>query len=248
VAGPTVGDVFAAPTPVRPFLDEVGAPTGKLRVGFTTETAKGESADTELCDAVRRAATLCTELGHDVDEVEFTYDTELHGRAMGAIMGASVAVPVDRRLAELGRELRDDDLEPFTRIMYDMAKSQTAVSYYMALQDTERIARDVAPFFETYDVLLTPTMQVTVPPHGFADTSRPETMPNAAKFAAFTGIFNLTGQPAVSIPFGADARGLPIGVQFAARYGAEDLLLRLSAQLEEAAPWPLTAPWPPPAT
>ena len=248
VAGPTVGDPFAAPTPARPFLDEAGTPPGRLRVAFTTETAKGESADAALVDAVHRAAALCEELGHEVAEAPFTYDVELHGRAMGAIMGVSVAAPVDRRLAELGRELRDDDLEPFTRIMYDMAQSQTAVAYYMALQDTERITRDIAPFFETHDVLLTPTMQMTVPPHGFADTSKPETMPNAAKFAAFTAIFNLTGQPAVSIPFGADERGLPIGIQFAARYGAEDLLLRLSSQFEEAAPWPLTAPWPPPGS
>ena len=246
VSGPTVGDPFAAPTPTRPFLDEVGAPTGRLRVAFTTDTAKGESADPELVDAVHRAAALCEALGHEVEEAPFTYDVDMHGRAMNAIMGVSVAAPVDRRLAELGRELRDDDLEPFTRIMYDMAKGQTAVSYYAALQDAERITRDIAPFFVTYDLLLTPTMQMTVPRHGFADTSKPETMPNAAKFAAFTAIFNLTGQPAASIPFGVDAHGLPLGIQFAARYGAEDLLLRLSAQFEEAAPWPLTAPWPPP--
>ena len=245
VSGPTVGDPFAAPTPTRPFLEEVGAPTGRLRVAFTTDTAKGESADPELVDAVHRAAALCEELGHEVEEAPFSYDVDMHGRAMNAIMGVSVAAPVDRRLAELGRELRDDDLEPFTRIMYDMAKGQTAVSYYAALQDAERITRDIAPFFVTYDLLLTPTMQMTVPRHGFADTSKPETMPNAAKFAAFTAIFNLTGQPAVSIPFGADAHGLPLGIQFAARYGAEDLLLRLSAQFEAAAPWPLTAPWPP---
>ncbi|MFN8026111.1 MAG: amidase family protein [Acidimicrobiia bacterium] len=248
ISGPTVGDMFAAPTPARPFLDEVGAPTGRLRVAFTTDTAKGDSADPELCDAVRRMAALCEELGHDVVEAEFTYDTELHGNAMNAIMGVSVAVPVKRRLAELGRDLRDDDLEPFTRILFDMANGRTAVEYYMALQDAERVTRDIAPFFETYDVLLTPTMQMVVPPHGLADTSKPETMVNAAKFASFTGIFNLTGQPAVSIPFGTDERGLPIGVQFAARYGAEDLLIRLSSQIEEAAPWQLTAPWPPPGS
>jgi amidase len=246
VAGPTVGDPFVAPSLVRPFLDEVGAPTRRLRVAFTTETARGDSADPELVDAVRRAAALCEELGHEVGEIPFTYDVDMYLRVMGVVMGVSVAAAVDRRLAQLGRDLRDDDLEVFTRVLYDGSKARSAVEMYMALQDCERITRDIAPFFEMHDVLLTPTMQWTVPRHGVADTTRPETMVNAAKFSAFTAIFNITGQPAASIPFGTDGNGLPIGIQLAARYGAEDLLLRLSAQVEEAAPWPLTAPWPPP--
>ena len=82
--------------------------------------------------------------------------------------------------------------------------------------------------------------------HIVVATTRPETMVGAARFSAFTGIFNVTGQPAASVPCGADARGLPIGVQLVGSYGAEDVLIRLASQVEEAAPWPRIAPWPPP--
>ena len=108
------------------------------------------------------------------------------------------------------------------------------------------IRGEVGEAFTTYDVLLTPTLAMTVPDHGYADTTRPETMVGAARFSAFTGIFNVTGQPAASVPCGADARGLPIGVQLVGSYGAEDVLIRLASQVEEAAPWPRIAPWPPP--
>lgn len=247
IAGPTVGDPFAAPAPTRPFLDEVGVPPGRLRVAFATRTPRGDDADAEVAGAVTRMAALCEELGHDVTEASFTYDVDMHGRVMSRVMGVSVAAAVDRRLAGLGRELRDDDLEPFTRVLYDAASASAGVDMFMALQDCEQLTREIAPFFETFDVLLTPTLQVTVPRHGFADTTRPETMVNAAKVSAFTAIFNVTGQPAASIPFGTDSNGLPIGAQLVARYGAEALLLRLAAQIEEAAPWPQVAPWPPPA-
>jgi amidase len=110
-----------------------------------------------------------------------------------------------------------------------------------ALQQLERTGREVAPFFEQYDLLLTPTIAVRVPELGWADTSRPETMVHASAFSAFTGVFNTTGHPGMSVPAGVDGNGLPIGVQFVARLGEEATLLRLASALEVAAPWP-TAP------
>jgi amidase len=107
-----------------------------------------------------------------------------------------------------------------------------------ALHGLERAGGEVAPFFEEHDVLLTPTMPITVPELGWVDTTRPETMIRASAFAAFTGIFNTTGQPAMSVPAGTDSNGLPVGAQFVARIGEEGLLLRLAASLEAAAPWP----------
>jgi amidase len=117
-----------------------------------------------------------------------------------------------------------------------------------ALQQLERTSREVAPFFEQYDVLLTPTMAVRVPELGWADTSRPETMVNASAFSAFTGVFNTTGHPAMSVPAGVDGNGLPIGLQFVARLGDEATLLRLASALEVAAPWPTTPVVPGPSS
>jgi amidase len=107
-----------------------------------------------------------------------------------------------------------------------------------ALHQLERTGREVAPFFQEHDLLLTPTLPIRVPELGWADTTRPETMVRASAFTAFTGVFNTTGQPAMSVPAGTDAGGLPVGVQFVARMGEEARLLRLAASLEAAAPWP----------
>ena len=119
-----------------------------------------------------------------------------------------------------------------------MAGTRSSADLAVALETVERLGREVAPYFADHDVLLTPTLLCRVPELGWADTTRPETMVNASAFTAFAGVFNATGQPAMSVPFGTDDRGLPIGVQFAAGFGNESLLFRLAAQLEGAAPWP----------
>lgn len=241
VSGPAPGDAVAVAQPARPFLDEVGAHPGRLRIGFTSMTARGVTADGELVDAVARTAAHCESLGHDVEEASFTYDAEAANGALAAVMSVNVAFAVDARLAALGRELRDDDLEPFTRVLYDGGRAMAGTAVIGALQQLERTGREVATFFERYDLLLTPTMAVRVPELGWVDTRRPETMANASAFSAFTGVFNTTGHPAMSVPAGIDGDGMPIGVQFVARSGEEATLLRLASALEVAAPWP-TAP------
>jgi len=126
-------------------------------------------------------------------------------------------------------------------VLYDGGRAMAGTTVIGALQQLERTGREVAPFFEQHDLLLTPTMSIRVPELGWVDTRRPETMVNASAFSAFTGVFNTTGHPAMSVPAGVDVNGLPIGVQFVARLGHEATLLRLASSLEVAAPWP-TAP------
>jgi amidase len=241
VSGPAPGDAVAVAQPARPFREEVGADTGRLRIGFATVTARGVTADADLVDAVARTAAVCESLGHDVEEVPFTYDAEAANGALAAVMSVNVAFAVDARLAQLGRELRADDLEPFTRVLYDGGRAMTGTTVIGALQQLERTSREVASFFEQHDLLLTPTLSIRVPELGWVDTRRPETMANAAAFSAFTGVFNTTGHPAMSVPAGVDGNGLPIGVQFVARLGDEATLFRLASALEGAASWP-TAP------
>jgi amidase len=240
VSGPAPGDAVTVAPPARPFLEEVGADAGRLRIGFTTITARGTNADDDLVAAVARTAALCESLGHSVEEAAFTYDAEAANGALAAVMSVNVAFAVDARLAALGRELEDDDLEPFTRVLYDGGRAMSGSQVIGALQQLERTSREVAPYFEQYDLLLTPTLSICVPELGWVDTRRPETMVNASAFSAFTGVFNTTGHPAMSLPAGVDGNGLPIGVQFVARLGDEATLLRLASALEMAAPWPTT--------
>ncbi len=238
VAGPAPGDATLVPSPGTPFLDEVGNDPGRLRIGFTTITGRGDVADDDCVAVLTHTATVCEGLGHEVVEATFAYDVEPANAALATVMSVNVAAAVDARLAELGRPLADDDLEAFTRVLYERGRTTTGTDVIGALHQLERTGREVAPFFAEHDLLLTPTMQIRVPEIGWVDTTRPETMVRASAFAAFTGIFNTTGHPAMSVPMGADAHGLPVGVQFAARLGEESTLVRLAASLEDAAPWP----------
>lgn len=248
VSGPAPGDAVPIALPSRRFVDEVGADPGRLRIGFTCVTARGVTADGDLVDAVARTAARCESMGHEVEEASFPYDAEAANGALAAVMSVSVAFAVDARLAELGRELRDGDLEPFTRVLYDGGRAMAGTTVVGALQQLERTGREVAPFFDRYDLLLTPTLSVRVPELGWVDTRRPETMVNASAFSAFTGVFNTTGHPAMSVPAGLDGNGMPIGVQFVARLGDEATLLRLASALETAAPWPTAPVVPDPST
>lgn len=247
VAGHVPGDAYGAPTPPRPFLHEVGADPGRLRIGVLRTAPGPFPTDPECSAAVDHTAALLTGLGHEVIEVELGIDVIEVMTAIGAIMGAQLQVKIEDRLAHLGRELREDDLEPWTHKILDNSRSLTASRLSRALETAQRTGWRVAELFTGsgtgVDALLLPTMPVTTPELGFLNVRDPESMwTRASMFSAATGLFNLSGQPAISLPLGADGRGLPVGVQLVADYAREDLLLRLSGQLEAAAPWQMVAP------
>ena len=245
VAGHRPGDAYGAPTPPRPFLDEVGADPGRLRIGLL-RVAPGPFPTDPACTAtVDRTAALLGELGHEVREVELDLDVMEVMSAVGAIMGAQLRATVDARLAALGRELDDDDIEPWTTVILDNAMTHSAPDVARALQTAHRTGWRVAEQFGPggVDVLMLPTLPSTTPELGYLDVTDPGSMwTRSSAFSVCTSMFNLSGQPAISLPLGADDRGLPVGVQLVADYGREDLLLRLSGQLEAAAPWATVAP------
>jgi amidase len=248
VAGPVAGDPYAAlPEPAAgSFLASLDTAPTPLRIGFATANVAGVSAHPAAVRAVERTAALLAELGHRVEEAAPVWDGPATGQALGQVMAAATLTQIEDRLAELGRELRDDDLEPFTRVIYDHTAAMRGHDLVRALQTVVRIGREVAPFFDTYDVWLSPTLGVPVPELGFLDTSNPPSMyAHAASMTWFTSVFNVTGLPAASVPAGFDEAGLPVAIQLTGRLGSEALLLRTAAQLEEAAPWPWQAPWPP---
>lgn len=240
-AGPVTGPAFAAPPgPAVSFLAEVGADPGRRRVAVSTARPDGQPSDQSCVAAVERTAALLAELGHEVVEATPDYPLDALQAASRFVMSVPMAADVDAHLATLGRALRDDDLEPFTRILYDTGKAVTGTELVTALNEVERAGWVLGGFFVTHDLLLTPTMPVPPPALGVLDTTDPEAMyRHAAPIASLTSFCNVSGQPAISLPMGRFPSGLPLGVQLVAAFGQEGLLLRVAAQLEAAAPWPV---------
>jgi amidase/6-aminohexanoate-cyclic-dimer hydrolase len=240
VAGPARGDPYWAPLPARPFLAEVGADPGRLRIAVQTRAFNGAAVDAECAAAARDAAELCRGLGHDVEEAELAIDAELLARSAGAIISGNLGATVRERAAELGRDATPDDLEPLTWMMAEGAKQLSAADYAAAVRGIHRLGREVAAFLERYDLLLTPTMATPPLPLGRLALSRVDfagLVGDLARTIGFTQLFNASGNPAMSVPLYWSASGLPIGVQFAARFGDEATLFRLAGQLEAARPW-----------
>jgi amidase len=251
VAGPGIGDPYTAPRPARPFLDEVDDRPGMLRVGWRSATADGE-AHAEVVAAIASTVALLQSLGHraDPDPVAPLDDPTL-ATAVPALFSAAVAREVDRWGERLGRAIALDELEPLNAFLTEMGRGVTGPQWLAALEGAQRWARSMAGWFGDYDLLLVPVQPE--PPTLLGELTaegQPDVftlLMRVAGLTVFTMPFNLTGQPAISLPLHWTADGLPVGVQFVAPYGREDLLLRLAAQLEAARPWadrhpPVTTP------
>jgi amidase len=239
-AGPDVGDPYWAPPPTRPFLQEVGADPGKLRIALSFEPPAGTPVHPDCIAAVRDAAKLCADLGHHVEEAAPAINAELLTQAFVTVFAAGVAMTVDAMALLSGRTPTQDQVEPLTWAVHQMASGQSAPSYLLAQTALHRIGRDVARFMVDYDVWLTPTLAEPPLPLGTFE-STPENplagLMRSASYIPYTPICNITGQPAMSVPLYWNGDNLPIGSHFMARFGDEATLFRLAAQLEKARPW-----------
>jgi amidase len=238
-AGAGPGDPYTAPPPKRPFLEEVGAPSGTLRIAVTSKTPNGASVDGECLALLDETATLCADLGHRVERV----DPEIDG---GAVVPTFLTLASANTVVNLashptaGRPPREGEVERVTLATGRLGEQVTAADYVRATQTAHRLGRQMAAFHTTYDVLLTPGLASPAVPLGWIDMMMDdvhEYWRRVFTFSPFTVWFNLTGQPAIMLPLAHNATGLPLAVQIAGRYGDEATLLRLGAQLESARPW-----------
>ena len=244
--GPFPGDPYVIDQPTRSWLSHCRDPWPRLRIGVATHDRTGDPIHADAVAAVRSSADLLSDLGHEVIDAAPNYPNDAFAFVMRIVAGVATKVTVDDRLAQLGRELRDDDLEPFTRLLYDRAGSETGEDVLRAMREIERAARGVGCFFVDHDLLLTATLAQPTPELGHLDTTDPMAMvQRAGAYSILTSPFNVTGQPAISLPLGTDATGLPLGSQLVAGFGREDLLLAVGAQLEQARPWDINPVWPP---
>ena len=231
---------WAPPPKHRPYLDELAASPQRLRVAFSAERPDGRPLHPEVKSAVDDAAHLVETLGHAVEERPLPINQMLLYVALSPVASANMAAAVAEISERLGRELREDELEPLTWSIVRSGRGVSGVQALRGMRWLARLVREVAAFFEEVDVYLTPAMATPPPQIGHIDPLGPDPAllhQRQAESFPFTAPFNMTGQPAMSVPLAWSADGLPIGMQFAARYGDEATLFRLAAQLEQARPW-----------
>ena len=246
-SGPVPGDPYFAPPPERSFLEETRRSPGRLKIACLTRVPDGWNEETELhpdCTAaVQDAARLCESLGHAVEEAdpEALAWPELP-RLFLIVFESFVGHAVAYWERVLGKTATREDLEPVTWDLYQESKRITSADYLVAWEELQRFSRKVACWYEEggWDLLLSPTMRIPPVPLGSFDAAPDDpgrSIRIALSFVAFTRTQNITGEPAMSVPLYWNRDNIPIGVQFAARYGGEATLFRLAAQLEKARPW-----------
>ncbi|MGD9211287.1 MAG: amidase [Desulfobacteraceae bacterium] len=239
-AGPAPGDPYWAPFQKGSYLEEVGQAPGKLRIAITTEPPGGVKVDSQCIAAVEQAALLCQDLGHHIITDKPRVDSDLLQFATVTIINTNLRAMLEMRGRMLGREVQETDVEPITWLASEAGRETSAADFARAIEGLHQLGRSLAAFFENVDLLLSPVLLQPPVPLGYLDTTEKKARNYLEKlysFFGFTALFNATGQPAMSVPLYWTPDQLPIGVQFAGRFGEEDLLLRLAGQLEEARPW-----------
>jgi len=243
--GAAIGDAYAAPPRERPYLEELERKPGRLRIAWMKKPVLPAEVAPECDEAAERAAALCVSLGHTVEEAAPTIDVASVYQGFSLLSSTGTALKVAQREALLGRPARPDEIEAVNWTTIGTGRAASAVDYARARDAIHAASRVLGRFMERYDVILSPTMAMAPARLGELSLSQAteKFTPPATRASAFTSLFNITGQPAMSVPLhwtvpaeGAPA-GLPIGVMFAGRFGDEASLFRLAVQLEEAQPW-----------
>lgn len=248
-SGPLAGDAMPPPPPTRSYASEAGAEPGKLRIGLWNRLPGAHDGvlDPECREAVEQTGKLLESLGHSV---ELAHPPILDDPKTPTIFNRIWPVRLLAALQSFERKLEKkagpDNLDPDTLYWLERARGVSAADYLLALEDMDVFTRAFAGWWANsdgggYDVLLSPVTG-TVPPKLGAlglDSARLKT---SMLWWPYTAFFNMSGQPAISLPLHWSAEGLPVGVQLGAAYAREDLLIRLAAQLEQARPWSARLP------
>ncbi|WP_433170142.1 amidase [Actinoallomurus sp. CA-150999] len=237
VQGPGVGDKYTAPPPRGRYADDLGTEPGPLRVAVTTTAWSGARVDPQVAAATVRVGRTLEEMGHTVTEAGPALDwTDVMECA------TATAVAIASPLLMSPRRPDPAKLEAVSRRLLGVARDYSALDLMAAFGAQNRVTRSVGAFFTEYDLFITPTLGRLPAPHGTLRYDDPDHtltswLQSIFDYGPFTMVFNISGQPAMSLPLGQSDDALPIGVQIIAPYGREDLLFQIAGRLEQAMPW-----------
>lgn len=241
LSGYEAGDATWAPPPARPFGEAIRTPPPGLRVGLTLEPPVPANLDPVCALAAEDAARLLEDLGHRVDAFELEPLSDEEWEAFENVWAVLAAEGVTAGEGILGRAPTPEDVEPLTWALYEKGRALDALQYRGSFAELQRIARKVVRAASAYDVLLTPALAERPVRIGtITGMEQPEplnALSRSDRFTPYTALWNMTGQPAVSLPLFHGDDGLPLGVQLVGPPAGETLLLALAEQLERARPW-----------
>jgi amidase len=240
LSGYEVGDATWAPSPSEPFAAAARRDPGKLRIGYTTSAPIEAPLDPPCEQAVHDAAQLLGELGHEVEEVAAPWGDEELLETFTLVFGTPIAMGMFFGGMVTGREPTAELVEPLSWTVWEGIRARTALDYMLARTQLTAISRGIVALWESYDVVLTPGLAERPVRIGEIDACSDDPWDDfrrSGRFTPYTAIFNVTGQPAISVPLFHGDDGLPTAVQLAGRPADEATLLSLAAQLEAARPW-----------
>jgi amidase len=243
VSEPAAGDPFVINQPIRPYIQEVNAPTERLRIAWTASSWQpGGFVDPEVVRCIGQTVSECERAGNELVEASPVLDYEEYLKAVCVAWAFGLYAGMDMFAAATGRAISGETLEPVMLSFYKYSKSLTGADMIMTEFTLNKFRRIFGKFFEQYDVLITPTLIKLPEPIGKYTKMRTDLdyvgyMRLCDEIRVHTTAANVTGQPAMTLPLGQSKSGLPIGVQFMGRFGEEAALIRLAGFLEKQMPW-----------
>jgi len=233
------GNPFYVSQPCDSFVTESTKEPRKLKIAVLKTGFNGKKIHPDCEDAVLDAANLCQSLGHDVEEGSPTINVDTYNRAFQVLWQSSFSQGIHSLTNLTGRAPKQEELEPYTWEALQCGNSYRATEYLAAISYMQQVTKEVAQFFNNYDLLLTPTL--SEPPLRIGELCYPGNIEGYVnrlnEWVPYTPLANTTGCPAMSVPLFWNKDNLPIGVQFMAPLGDEATLFQLAGQLERARPW-----------
>ncbi|MBC8945114.1 MULTISPECIES: amidase [Xenorhabdus] len=239
LAGALPGDPYTPPTPDSPWLELMVREPKKLRIGFTVTPPNNTQIDAQVKKAVLATVHELERQGHIVEEHNMKFDTDVAWRTYINMACVQTAAIFDDLSNIVGRPVTPNDVEPVTWAILERGRSINGMAHSNDIEKIRLLGRELTSDLVSYDIFITPTLTQLPRPMGYYDMSEPDIDRYNAKWAdsVFAYPFNITGQPAISLPLGWSDDGIPIGIQLVGRYGDEATVLQVSAQLEQAMPW-----------
>jgi amidase len=240
MAGYEPGDATWAPPPPEPFAVTAAREPGRLRIGVTTVPAIDAEVDPLSERAVRDAAALLESLGHNVDRIDPPWEGQELLRAFTLVFGTPVALGMWFASQVTGRDPRAELVEPLTWAIWEGVRARDPLDYLRGRTRLTAVSRPIVSLWDEYDAVLTPSLAQRPVRIGEIDSCSDDPWDDfhrSGEFTPYTALFNVTGQPAISLPLFQGEDGLPLGVMLAGRPADEGPLLSLAAQLEAASPW-----------